>query len=139
MRATRRARASDRRTEGPAVPSGRPRCAARACARRWRAARRPAALHKCRRPCGRRRAACPAGCRRGLTLAEQKIVRLTLNPLTVLETERPGTGSPPPAGRLSPALAGLEVIAGRVLGRAAVHVLPDVVQVIALAQSRANG
>jgi hypothetical protein len=34
--------------------------------------------------------------------------------------------------------AGLDVVAGRILGRAAVNVLPDVVKVIALAQRRDN-
>jgi hypothetical protein len=42
----------------------------------------------------------------------------------------------PAARRLPAALAGLEVVPGRVLGRAAVHLLPDVLQVIALAQGR---
>ena len=53
-----------------------------------------------------------------------------------------GTGSygrvPPAAGRLSTALAGLDVVAGRALDRALVDVLPDVVKVIALAQRRDN-
>ena len=40
------------------------------------------------------------------------------------------------AGRLSAGFAGLDVVAGRVLGRAAVDLLPDVVKVIALAQGR---
>ena len=75
---------------------------------------------------------------RGLALAEQQIVRFALDPLTVPEAERFGARSPPAARRLSPALASLDVIAGRVLGRAAVHVLPDVVQVVALAQGRDN-
>ena len=60
------------------------------------------------------------------------------DPLAGLETERLGTGTPPAARRLSPALAGLDVVAGRVLGRAAVDLLPDVVKVIALAQRRDN-
>jgi hypothetical protein len=47
-------------------------------------------------------------------------------------------GAPPAAGRLSSALAGLDVVAGGVLGRAAVDVLPDVVKVVALAQGRDN-
>ena len=56
---------SGRRTVGSGGPSGRPRCGARACARRWRAARRPAAARTGRRLCGRWTGACPAGCRRG--------------------------------------------------------------------------
>src|SRR5436190_8047300 len=71
------------------------------------------------------------GAVRGFTLAEQQIVRFTLDRLTMLEPERSGTGTPPAAGRLSPALAGLDVITGRVLDRTAIHLLPDVLQVIA--------
>ena len=41
--------------------------------------------------------------------------------------------SPPAAARFSSDLAGLDVVAGRVLGRAAVDLLPDVGKVIALA------
>ena len=71
-----------------------------------------------------------------LALAEQQVVRLALHHLAVLEAERPRAWTPPAAGRLSPALAGLDVIPGRILGRAAVNLAPDVVQVIALAQGR---
>jgi hypothetical protein len=74
----------------------------------------------------------------GLTLAEQKIVRLALDGLARLEAERSGAGAPPAAGWLPAALAGLDVVAGRVLGHAAVDLLPDVVKVIALAQRRDN-
>ena len=74
----------------------------------------------------------------GLALAEQQVIRFALDPLAGLEAERLRAGAPPAAGRLSPALAGLDVVAGRVLGRAAVDLLPDVVQVIALAQRRDN-
>jgi hypothetical protein len=74
----------------------------------------------------------------GLALAEQQVIRLALDPPAGLETERLGTGTPPAARRLSPALAGLDVIAGRVLGRTAVHLLPDVLKVITLAQRRHN-
>ena len=56
----------------------------------------------------------------------------------VLEAESPGAGAPPAAGRLSAGLAGLDAIPGRVLGRAAVDLLPDVVKVIALAQGCDN-
>ena len=71
-----------------------------------------------------------------LALAEQQVVRLALDPLAMLEAERFRARAPPAAGRLSPALAGLDVIAGRVLGRAAVDLPPDVVKVVALAQRR---
>ena len=74
----------------------------------------------------------------GLALAEQQVIRLALDPLAGLEAEGFRAGAPPAAGRLSPALAGLDVVAGRVLGRAAVDLLPDVVKVIALAQRRDN-
>jgi hypothetical protein len=75
---------------------------------------------------------------RSLPLAEQQIVRLALDRLARREAKGPGTRAPPVAGRLTAGLAGLDVIAGRVLGRAAVDLLPDVVQVIALAQRRDN-
>ena len=78
------------------------------------------------------------GAIRRLALAEQQVVRLALDPLAGLEAEGPRARAPPPAGRFSPGLAGLDVVAGRVLGRAAVNVLPDVVKVIALAQRRDN-
>ncbi len=73
-----------------------------------------------------------------LSLAEQQIVRFALDGLAGLEAERSGAGSPPAAGWFSPGLAGLDVVASRVLGRAAVDLLPDVVKVIALAQRRDN-
>ena len=72
----------------------------------------------------------------GLALAEQQIVRFPLDQLAGLKAERLRARAPPAAGRLSPALAGLDVIPGRVLGRASVDLLPDVVQVITLAQGR---
>jgi hypothetical protein len=75
---------------------------------------------------------------RCLPLAEQRIVRLALDCLAGLEAERSGAGAPPAAGRFSPGLAGLDVVAGRVPGRAAVDLFPDVVKVIALAQGRDN-
>ena len=74
----------------------------------------------------------------GLTLTEQQVIWLALDQLTGLEAERLGAGAPPPAGWLFPAFAGLDVVAGRVLGRAAVNLFPDVVKVIALAQRRDN-
>ena len=78
------------------------------------------------------------GAVRGFALAEQQVIRLALDRLAGLEAERLRAGAPPAAGRFSPALAGLDVVAGRVLGRAAVDLLPDVVKVIALAQRRDN-
>jgi len=71
-------------------------------------------------------------------LAEQQVVRFALDYLAVLEAECFRARAPPAAWRLSPALAGLEVITGRVLRRAAVDLAPDVVQVIAPAQGRDN-
>src|ERR1700749_2932300 len=64
------------------------------------------------------------------TLAEQKIVRLALDGLAGLEAERPGARTPPAAGRFSPGLAGLDVVAGRVLGRGAGHPPSQVKKVI---------
>ena len=74
----------------------------------------------------------------GLALAEEQVVGLALNRLTGLEAEGFDAGTPPAAGWLPSALAGLDVVAGRVLGRAAVDLFPDVLQVIALAQRRHN-
>jgi hypothetical protein len=74
----------------------------------------------------------------GLPLAEQQVVRLALDPLAGLQAKSPRTGSPPAARWFSPGLAGLDVVAGRVLSRAAIDLLPDVVKVIALAQRRHN-
>jgi hypothetical protein len=68
-----------------------------------------------------------------LPLAEQQIVRFALDRLTGLEAESLSVGATPAARWFSPGLAGLDVVAGRVLGRAAVDLLPDVVKVIALA------
>ena len=73
-----------------------------------------------------------------LALTEQQVVRLALDPLAGLEAEGSRARAPPATWGLSPALAALDVIAGSVLGRAAVHLLPDVVKVIALAQRRDN-
>jgi hypothetical protein len=74
----------------------------------------------------------------GFALAEQQVVRLALDRLAELEAEGLGSWAPPPAGWLSAALASLDVVAGRVLGRTAVNLFPDVVKVIALAQRRDN-
>jgi hypothetical protein len=54
----------------------------------------------------------------GPAFAEQQVVRLALDRLARLEPERFRAGAPPAAGWFSPALAGLDVVAGRVLGRA---------------------
>ena len=51
-----------------------------------------------------------------LALAEQQIVRLAFDPLARLEAEGLRAGAPPAAGWLSPGFAGLDVVAGRVLG-----------------------
>ena len=72
----------------------------------------------------------------GLALAEQQVVGLALDCLAGLEAEGFRAGAPPAAGRLAAAFAGLDVVAGRVLGRAAVDLLPDVVKVVTLAQRR---
>ena len=75
---------------------------------------------------------------RGLPLAEQQVIRLPLDHLARLEAEGLRARPPPAAGRLPAALAGLDVIPGRVLRRVAVDLAPDVVQVITLAQGRDN-
>jgi hypothetical protein len=67
---------------------------------------------------------------------EEKIVRLALDHLATLETDCLRARAPPAAGRFSPGLAGLDAIPARVPDRALVDLLPDVVQVIALAQGR---
>jgi len=59
------------------------------------------------------------GAIRGLALTEQQVVRLALDPLAGFEAEGSPAGSPPAARLFSPALAGPDVVAGRVLGRAA--------------------
>jgi hypothetical protein len=84
------------------------------------------------------RASAELGAVWGLTLAEQQVVSFALNPLAGPEAESLGARSPPAAGRLSPALAGLDVVAGRVLGGTAIDLLPAVVKVIALAQGCDN-
>ena len=75
----------------------------------------------------------------GFALAEQQVVGFALDRLAGLEAEGLGAGAPPAAGRLAAGFAGLDVVAGRVLGRAAVDLLPDVVKVVALAQRRDDG
>jgi hypothetical protein len=52
----------------------------------------------------------------GFALAEQQVIWLAFDALAGLEAERPGAGAAPAARWFSPALAGLEVVAGRVLG-----------------------
>jgi hypothetical protein len=71
-----------------------------------------------------------------LALAEQQVIRSAFHDLAGLEAECLRARTPPAAGRLSAAFAGLDVIPGRVLGCAAVDLAPDVVQVIALGQGR---
>ena len=78
------------------------------------------------------------GAVRGFALPEQQVIGFALDHLARLQAQRLRARPPPAAGRLPAALAGLDVIPGRVLGRAAVHLLPDVLQVIALAQGRDN-
>ena len=68
----------------------------------------------------RRLGSAELGAVRGFALVEQQVVRFTFDRLAGLEAEGSGAWAPPAARRLSPALAGLDVIAGRVLGRAAV-------------------
>ena len=61
--------------------------------------------------------------------------------LRAISRGRAGTGSlngSEAARWLAAALAGLDVIPGRVLGRTAVDLLPDVVQVVTLTQGRNN-
>ena len=72
----------------------------------------------------------------GLALAEEQVVRVAFDPLAGLEAEGFRAGAPPAAGRLAAALAGLDVVAGLVFGRAAVDLRPDVVKVVSLAQRR---
>jgi hypothetical protein len=75
----------------------------------------------------------------GFVLPEQQVVRFPLNQLAGFQAERLSARASPAARRLSPGLAGLDVIPGRVLGQGGVDLLPDVVQVVALAQGRDNG
>jgi hypothetical protein len=78
------------------------------------------------------------GAIRGFSLAEEEVVGLALDCLAVLQAESLGAWAPPAARRLPAGLAGLDVVAGSVLGRAAVDLLPDVVKVVALTQGRDN-
>ena len=71
---------------------------------------------------------------RGLALTEQQVIRVTLDNLAGGEAERLRGGTPPAARGLTALLARLDVIAGRVQGQGRVDLLPDVVQVVALAQ-----
>jgi len=75
----------------------------------------------------------------GLVLPEQQVVRFPLNQLAGLKAEGLGAGAPPAAGRLATRFAGLDVVPGRVLDRALVDLLPDVIKVVALAQGSDNG
>ena len=58
--------------------------------------------------------------------------------LAGLEVEGLGSRAPPAAGWFSPGPADLDVIPGRVFGLALVGLLPDVIEVVALAQGRDN-
>jgi hypothetical protein len=51
------------------------------------------------------------------TLAEQQVIRFALDPLAMVEAQRFGARAPPASRRFTSALAGLDVIAGRVLDR----------------------
>jgi hypothetical protein len=51
----------------------------------------------------------------GFTLAEQQVIRFALDPLAMVEAQCFGAGAPPASRRFTSALAGLDVIAGRVL------------------------
>jgi hypothetical protein len=73
-----------------------------------------------------------------LPLTEQQVIRLALDPLAIVEAERFRAWTPPASRRLTADFTGLDVVTGRVLCRAAVDILPDVVKVIALAQGRHN-
>jgi hypothetical protein len=66
----------------------------------------------------------------GFALAEQQIVWLALDRLAGLQAEGLDAWAPPAAGWFSAALAGLDVIPGRIFRQATVNLLPDVVQVV---------
>jgi hypothetical protein len=72
----------------------------------------------------------------GLSLAEEEVVGLAFYEPAWFEAEGLGGGTPPTAGRLSPGLGGLEVVASGILSGTAVDLLPDVVKVVALGESR---
>jgi hypothetical protein len=74
----------------------------------------------------------------GFALSEQQVVRLPLDQLAWMEAEGLRAGAPPSAGWFSARLAGLDVVVGRVLGDVAVDLLPDVVEVVTLAQGGDN-
>ena len=88
------------------------------------------------RHCRRQRAPGLLGCRWGLALVEEKVISQAIRPDG--QAEDLCTRAPPAAWRLPGALADLKVVAGRVLRRAAVHLRPDVVRVIALAPGGDN-
>ena len=77
------------------------RSAARVCVRRWRAARRPAAGRTGRRLCGRRRGACPAGCRRGPCAGRTAGRRVGARPSGRARSRAPGRRGPT-SGRAAP-------------------------------------
>jgi hypothetical protein len=74
----------------------------------------------------------------GLAPLEQQVVRFPLDDLAGFEAERFRGRAPPAAGRLAAALAGMDVIPGRIPRQGAVDLFPDVVKVITLAQGPNN-
>jgi hypothetical protein len=75
----------------------------------------------------------------GFALAEQQVVRVTLDYLAGGEAERLRGRTPPAARGLPALLARLDVITGRVQGQGWVDLLPHIIQVITLAQRADNG
>jgi hypothetical protein len=74
----------------------------------------------------------------GLALAEQEVVRLALDLLARGEAERLRARTPPAARGLAALLARLDVIGGRVQCQGRVDLLPNVIQVVALAEGADN-
>ena len=81
---------------------------------------------------GEPRLAAKLGPVRALPLAEQQVIRLAIDPLTLPETQRLRGRPPPPARRL-PLIRSLQVVIGRPRQP---HVPPGVIQVIALSDRR---
>ena len=74
----------------------------------------------------------------GLAFAEQQVIWAPVHDLTVFEAKSLGIWAPPAAWRFAAALAGLDVVPGRILGRTAVDLTPAVLQVVSLAQGHDN-
>jgi hypothetical protein len=72
---------------------------------------------------------------RSFSLTEQELVFFTVDLLARGEAERLCAGAPPTARGLAAVFGWIDVIGGRVLCQGRVYLLPDVVQVVALAQS----